>query len=270
MRGHVTLLAALALAVIALAQPKLIVTSAAVVGVEELGEGTDRTYILTVELPPLTKLHEEKLACLYRAEVKSVAAQYGTAVLRAGCILLTSENPTARTVRVAVTVEAAAVTQLQQEQPSILLAAVTAAAAAASYFTLSETGRGKLFSALSIPVAYYVTKRSDVARSPKRVKILEYIKANPGASMRRIARETGISYGEVQWHLSILERLGLVEWVRVGKYTCYYPAGTPVEIWLTRFAETELKLDSAALDRLRQTAQSRPVNHKELTELLDL
>jgi DNA-binding transcriptional ArsR family regulator len=60
--------------------------------------------------------------------------------------------------------------------------------------------------------------------------------------MRRISRETGISFGEVQWHLSVLERLGFVERVRVGRFVCYYPKGAPPETWLPAFAERELGL----------------------------
>jgi len=223
MRKLAALLAALALALVALAQPRLTVTSAAVVEVGELNADHNITYTITVEIPPLARLQSEKLACLHGATVRSVEAQRGTAVLQGGCIALTADNPTLRSIRFAVTVEAVE-PQPQNEPPLILLAAAVAAAVT-SYLALSEGGRGKLFSTISIPVAYYVTKRSDVARSPKRVKILEYIKSNPGAPIRRIARETGISYGEVQWHLSVLERLGLVECVKLGRYHCYYPAG---------------------------------------------
>lgn len=211
------------------------------ISVEKVGENL---YRLTLTVPPFTYLKNEKVACAYGASIGDVKTAAGASVkVEQYCLKLTVDNPSPNPVTVEIEVAIIAESEVEGGYPPLLLAvAVAVTAAAASYFSLSESGKTKLFKAFSIPAAYYVVKYSDVARSAKRVKILEFIKANPGATMRRISRDTGISFGEVQWHLSILERLGLVERLRVGKYVCYYPKGAPPETWLPAFAERELGL----------------------------
>jgi DNA-binding transcriptional ArsR family regulator len=217
-----------------LAEPALVQARAGV-SVEKVGE---LEYRLTVTVRPFTALKGETVACAYGA---GVAKASPPAEVEGNCIKITVDNPSPKPL----TVEIEAVLApppTAEELPLAAIAAVVAGAAAAAYLSATESGREKLFKAVSVPAAYYIVKRSDVARSAKRVRILEYVKANPGATMRRISRETGISFGEVQWHLSVLERLGLVERVRVGRFVCYYPKGAPPETWLPAFAERELGL----------------------------
>ena len=209
--------------------------------VEKVGENL---YRITLTVPAFASLKSEKVACAYNARIGEVKAGAGATVeVEEGCLKLTADNPSPKPLTIEIEATLTAESEVEEESlPLILALAAAAAAATASYLSLSENGRAKLFKAVSVPVAYYVVKYSDVTRSAKRVKILEYVRANPGATMRRISRDTGISYGEVQWHLSILERLGLVERLRVGKYVCYYPKGAPPETWLPAFAERELGL----------------------------
>ena len=217
-----------------LAEPALVQARAGV-SIEKVGE---LEYRLTVTVPPFTALKGETVACAYGA---GVAKASPPAEVDGNCIKITVDNPSPKPL----TVEIEAVLApppTAEELPLAAIAAVVAGAAAAAYLSATESGREKLFKAVSVPAAYYIVKRSDVARSAKRVRILEYVKANPGATMRRISRETGISFGEVQWHLSVLERLGFVERVRVGRFVCYYPKGAPPETWLPAFAERELGL----------------------------
>lgn len=221
------LLLALLPVLIALSQPKISVTSPAVAVTAVKAGSEGETYVVAVHLPPLAKLVGEQLACFHGVNVTRAVASAGTAEVRGGCIFLTAENPSPRPVEVTVEVDLVIPEQRGHEDPSAALLVAAVAAASAAYLTLTESGRAKLFSAASIPAAYYVAKFSDVSKSPKRVRILEYLKENPGAHLRRISRETGISYGEVQWHLSVLERLGLVQSSKVGRYTCYFVTGAP-------------------------------------------
>jgi len=250
------LLVAAALAIVALtvsvaAAPILVITRPDVSATNSSSGGLT-LYKLSLTLPPLTSLRGERVACVQGAKVLRVQATAGASAVREGCVYLTVENPGLRPLRVEVLVEAE---ESREPGPPILVALVAAAAsaAAASYLTMTEGGREKLFSALSIPASYYILRREDASRSPKRVAILKYVRENPGVTARRISRETGISFGEVQWHLSILERLGLVERVRIGKYSCYYPSGTPLEVWLSNFIARELgtEVDAETLRRAR-------------------
>uniref|UniRef100_A0A7J3X9F9 Winged helix-turn-helix transcriptional regulator n=1 Tax=Thermofilum pendens TaxID=2269 RepID=A0A7J3X9F9_THEPE len=238
----------------AAAEPVLVVASPSVSSAQAV---SNTTYTLRVLLPPLTELHGERIACIRGAALLNATPSAGSVSLSEGCVFLTASNPSLKPLEVQV-VLVAAEPPPQQPQPPVALVAAVVAAAAASYLSLTESGREKLFAALSIPASYYIARFEDVRRSEKRVRILQYLRENPGASMRRISRETGISFGEVQWHLSILERLGLVQRVRIGKRACYYPVDVPIEEWLPRFAAAELgaHLDAAALRAAKARLES--------------
>lgn len=255
----------------ATAEPALVAAKTSV-AIEKVGE---YRYRVTLTIPPFASVKGETAACAYGAGIEEVKAAAGArAEVEESCLKLTADNPSSKPLAIEIEVVLTAESEVTEEFPPLMLAlAAAVATATASYFSLSENGRGKLFKAVSVPVAYYVVKHSDVARSVKRVKILEYIRANPGSTMRRISRDTGISFGEVQWHLSILERLGLVERTRVGKYVCYYPKGAPPETWLPAFAERELGLRlnpetlKRATLRLEAALARGAINLEELSTL---
>lgn len=64
---------------------------------------------------------------------------------------------------------------------------------------------------------------------PPRGLILEYLKANPGAHVRQMARDLGMSLGSLRWHLNVLERRGLVRERRKGNMTEFYPSEISLE-----------------------------------------
>lgn len=200
------------------------------------------SYTIAFTLPPLTRLEGEQIACLRNANLTSAHSSTGNIEVRDGCVYLTASNTGLKELPVEVYLEAVESNEPKQQLPVGALVAV-ASVAAASYLTLTESGREKLFAAASIPVSYYLSRYEDIERSPKRVAILQYVKENPGASARRISRDTGISFGEVQWHLSVLERLGVVKRVRIGKYSCYFLPSVPLEEWLSNFMARELKAE---------------------------
>jgi predicted transcriptional regulator len=55
-----------------------------------------------------------------------------------------------------------------------------------------------------------------------RVRILEFIKANPGTHLRKIKRELNLAMGVIQYHLYKLERERNVVSVRHGLYKRFY------------------------------------------------
>ncbi len=57
---------------------------------------------------------------------------------------------------------------------------------------------------------------------PTRMVIVSYLSANPGAHLRQIARDLGMSMGTLRWHLSVLERNGLVWERREGNRTKFF------------------------------------------------
>ncbi len=56
----------------------------------------------------------------------------------------------------------------------------------------------------------------DALRNPVRRRIVRYLLENPGASIRELSRELGVSLGSVSGHIVILERVGLIREVKRG------------------------------------------------------
>jgi len=57
-----------------------------------------------------------------------------------------------------------------------------------------------------------------------RDRIHEYIKRNPGVHLRMIGKELDIAMGNVQYHLSILEKSGKIKSMRINLHRYYYTA----------------------------------------------
>jgi predicted transcriptional regulator len=57
----------------------------------------------------------------------------------------------------------------------------------------------------------------------KRVQILEFVKAHPGAHLRRIKRELNLAMGVLQYHLYRLEKDQSIVGRRRGLYKRFYP-----------------------------------------------
>jgi DNA-binding transcriptional ArsR family regulator len=62
----------------------------------------------------------------------------------------------------------------------------------------------------------------DSLTNPIRRTIVEYLRVNPGAHMRQMARDLGVSLGSLRWHLSILERRNLVKERKKGNMIEFY------------------------------------------------
>jgi predicted transcriptional regulator len=56
----------------------------------------------------------------------------------------------------------------------------------------------------------------------KRIRILQFIRANPGSHLRKIKRELNLAMGVIQYHLYRLERERTIVSVRHGLYKRYY------------------------------------------------
>ena len=56
----------------------------------------------------------------------------------------------------------------------------------------------------------------DALRNPVRRRIVRYLLENPGASIRELSRELGVSLGSVSGHIVMLERVGLIREVKRG------------------------------------------------------
>jgi len=93
--------------------------------------------------------------------------------------------------------------------------------ASASYILKEQQDR--LFRVVSLlPLAIIRIKGRDVLENRTRAEIMEAIRNSAGMSVTDVARKLRISRSAAAWHLSLLERGGLVRKVRVGNLTLYY------------------------------------------------
>ncbi len=66
------------------------------------------------------------------------------------------------------------------------------------------------------------SRRHGVASSSARRAIIEYLRVNPGAYLRQMSRDLGMSLGSLRWHLNVLKRSGLVWERRKGNIIEFY------------------------------------------------
>ncbi len=65
-------------------------------------------------------------------------------------------------------------------------------------------------------------KKEDVLEQGTRNTIYELIDKNPGLHFRKICRILDKKMGVVQYHIGVLEKIGLVRSIRDGRYKCFF------------------------------------------------
>lgn len=113
-------------------------------------------------------------------------------------------------------------------------------------------------------------ERGDVADHPVRRRMLDHLGLHPGATTSELARVAGVAAGRATYHLSILEREGVVRSRRIDRRRRFFPQGAP------RVDDAELAVRDLALPE-RQTGRivailgrSPGVTLSELARLLKM
>lgn len=115
--------------------------------------------------------------------------------------------------------------QPEGERTSFMLVGFAAAGAAALWIGLdrlrwiaARVGLATLFSRLG---------QKELVGSPRRQRILESVKANPGQRLSKIRDIVGLPNGALFHHLLLLESSGLLRLERRGNATWVFPQGSP-------------------------------------------
>jgi predicted transcriptional regulator len=58
--------------------------------------------------------------------------------------------------------------------------------------------------------------------TPNRKRIYQHITNNPGCHLRRISKDLDLAMGDIQYHLSTLEKTSLIKSRRIGVFRMYY------------------------------------------------
>jgi predicted transcriptional regulator len=69
-------------------------------------------------------------------------------------------------------------------------------------------------------------KKDDLLSQDTRNSIFQLIKDNEGLHFRKICRMLDKKMGVVQYHVSVLEKSGMIRAVRDGRYKCFFPTDT--------------------------------------------
>ncbi len=62
----------------------------------------------------------------------------------------------------------------------------------------------------------------DLIISDNRGRIYDYIKDHPGTHLRKLSKNLALAIGDIQHHLGVLDKLGLIKSRRKGMYKVYY------------------------------------------------
>lgn len=123
--------------------------------------------------------------------------------------------------------------------------AILGSVAAILLLAASEAGRWILVKGM-LAVGYSRIGRSRLLAHPARDRLLEHIRRSPGAHLSALVKEVG-SYGAAVYHLSRMEREGLVRSARDGMRRCFYPIEIrpTVDTHLSEIARGILRLVAA-------------------------
>jgi hypothetical protein len=102
-----------------------------------------------------------------------------------------------------------------------------AGGASSTVWSLTDRGRSWLSRVILLPL-YVKTKGAAVLDNETRGMIRGYVLVNPGDCYTDIRRNLQLGNGELAYHLSVLEREGVIQSVTKGAKRAYYPADMPV------------------------------------------
>jgi predicted transcriptional regulator len=100
-----------------------------------------------------------------------------------------------------------------------------------------------------------------------RLEIYDFVKANPGVQFRGICNELGFSVGLAQFHLGVLEKAGLISFIRDGRYKRYFES--------KKFSQEEMRMISllrheTARSILKTMLDKNEISHGELASQLSI
>ena len=148
----------------------------------------------------------------------------------------------------------------------------TAAASASSTFPFTEDQQNSCLQQLSaaVPLVVGAGLQDNTANpldQPTRLEVYNYIKDNPGVHFRGICDGLGLSVGVVQYHLSVLERAGLIAIYTDGQNKRYFEHST--------FATIDTKLASlmhhdTTAKILTILAKDSATLHRDIANILEI
>jgi predicted transcriptional regulator len=100
-----------------------------------------------------------------------------------------------------------------------------------------------------------------------RTQISNFINSNPGVQFRAICSSLGLSIGVVQFHITILERTGIISSIRNGKYKRFFTAHQFSRKQMETIAALRL---NTVRNILKTLLQRKNITHHQLAAQLSI
>jgi predicted transcriptional regulator len=121
------------------------------------------------------------------------------------------------------------------------------------------------FNMLTFPTTLHfegtLAEKAPLPENATRTEIYNFINANPGIQFRAICSNLALSIGVVQFHIAILQKNGLVRFIRKGKYKRFFTAGNFSKKQMETIATLRL---NTVKNILKTLLQGKQVSHHQL------
>jgi len=130
-------------------------------------------------------------------------------------------------------------------------------------FALTETGKYKLLSLLSLMMPMYTQiKKDDVLDQFVRGEIFGLIKTNPGIHYNEIMKKLDMKNGTLSYHLHMLEKMEMIKSRREGiRYRAFYPTGMKFPE-KERYRLTDLQTEILEIIKVNEGIQQKDIAKK--------
>lgn len=143
------------------------------------------------------------------------------------------------------------------------LLAVLMAFSLASFIFGRKDGEFVFFKYLLFPL-YTRIKKDRVLDNFTRGMIYGYIRAHPGAHYNEIKMKLNLNNGSVVYHLTVLEKQGLIKSEKIGQYRRFYPVGRCIE------DTGAMELDDLQKEILDAINEKPGISQKDISKFVDV
>ncbi len=105
-------------------------------------------------------------------------------------------------------------------------------------------------------------EKTSLSENSTRATIFSFVANNPGVQFRGICSGLGLSVGVVQFHLAILQKAGLVSYIRKGRFKRFFAAGKFTRKQMETIAMLRL---STVKNILKALLEGKHLSHHELS-----
>jgi len=107
-----------------------------------------------------------------------------------------------------------------------------------------------------------LAERTSFSKNSTRATIFSFVADNPGVQFRGICSGLGLSVGVVQFHLAVLQKAGLVSYIRKGRFKRFFAAGKFTRKQMETIATLRL---STVKNILKALLEEKRLSHHDLS-----